>query len=108
MPNKTTDMRIHICIGRKSGHRTQNTRRGQMAAVSVIAFLMPIAVAAALFIRCWDLKWILLFSENIVQWDLTIELKIGIFETDGRSLQSFWMADGSGIIFPPRDIKRRL
>lgn len=41
--------------------------RGQMAAVSVIAFLMPIAVAAALFIRCWDLKWILLFSENIVE-----------------------------------------
>ena len=107
MPNKTTDMRIHICIGRKSGHRTQNMR-GQMAAVSVIAFLMPIAVAAALFIRCWDLKWILLFSENIVEWDLTIELKIGIFVPAGRPLQSFWMADGSGIIFPPWDIKRRL
>ena len=107
MPNKTTDMRIHICIGRKSGHRTQNMCR-QMAAVSVIAFLMPIAVAAAAsFIRCWDLKWILLFSENIIEWDLTTELKIGIFET-GRSLQSFGMADGSGIIFPPRDIKRRL
>ena len=59
-------MRIHICIGRKSGHRAQNMS-GQMAAVSVIAFLMPIAVAAALFIRCWDLKWILLFSENIVE-----------------------------------------
>ena len=39
MPNKTTDMRIHICIGRKSGHRTQNMR-GQMAAVIVIVVLI--------------------------------------------------------------------